>query len=70
MRTTAALIPSLGYFTREGLAGQAHGDLDYVEKMPSPARAERNQRRKLAFIPVWPLVGAIALVIMLVIVVR
>jgi type VI protein secretion system component VasF len=30
--------------------------------MPSPARAERNQRRKLAFIPVWPVVAAFALV--------
>ena len=34
--------------------------------MPSPARAERNQQRKLAFIPVWPVVAGIALVVLLV----
>lgn len=38
--------------------------------MPSPARAERNQRRKLAFIPVWPVVGAIALVVALIVFAR
>lgn len=36
--------------------------------MPSPARAEENQRRKLAFVPMWPLVGAIVVVVVLVIV--
>lgn len=34
--------------------------------MPSPARAERNQRRKLAFVPMWPLVGAVLVVVALV----
>jgi hypothetical protein len=38
--------------------------------MPSPARAEENQRRKLEFIPVWPVVAGIALVVALVIFVR
>jgi len=38
--------------------------------MPSPARAERNQQRKLAFIPVWPVVAAIALVVGLVLLSR
>lgn len=37
-----------------------------MEHMPSPARAERNQQRKLAFIPVWPVVAAVALVVVLV----
>jgi hypothetical protein len=36
--------------------------------MPSPARAERNQRRKLAFIPMWPVVAGIALVVILVLI--
>lgn len=38
-----------------------------VKDMPSPSRAERNQRRKLAFVPVWPVVGAIVVVVLLVI---
>jgi len=33
--------------------------------MPSPNRAERNQQRKLAFIPIWPIVAAIALFVVL-----
>jgi type VI protein secretion system component VasF len=37
-----------------------------MDHMPSPARAERNQRRKLAFIPVWPVVAGIGLVVALV----
>jgi hypothetical protein len=39
-----------------------------VEHLPSPARAERNQRRKLAFIPVWPVVASFALVIGLILI--
>jgi predicted nucleic acid-binding Zn ribbon protein len=38
--------------------------------MPSPARAERNQRRKRAFIPVWPVVGAFVVVAILVMLAR
>jgi type VI protein secretion system component VasF len=38
--------------------------------MPSPARAERNQQRKLAFIPVWPVVAAIAVVVALILFAR
>jgi hypothetical protein len=38
-----------------------------MENLPSPARAERNQARKLEFIPVWPLLGAVLLVVVLVI---
>lgn len=38
--------------------------------MPSPDRAERNQQRKLAFIPVWPIVGAIIVVVVLYLLVR
>jgi type VI protein secretion system component VasF len=41
-----------------------------MENMPSPARAERNQRRKLAFIPVWPVVAAFALVVALILFAR
>jgi hypothetical protein len=37
-----------------------------MEHLPSPGRAERNQRRKLAFIPVWPVVAAVVLVALLV----
>jgi len=37
-----------------------------VDHLPSPSRAERNQRRKLAFIPMWPLVGALIVVVALV----
>jgi hypothetical protein len=39
-----------------------------MDKMPSPDRAERNQERKLAFIPMWPIVAAIVVVVVLVIV--
>ena len=41
-----------------------------MENMPSPARAERNQRRKLAFIPIWPVVAAFALVAALILFAR
>jgi len=34
-----------------------------VDNLPSPARAERNQRRKLAFVPVWPLVAAVVVMV-------
>jgi len=34
-----------------------------MERMPSPARAERNQRRKAAFIPMWPLIGAVVVMV-------
>jgi hypothetical protein len=50
-----------------GIPGGASGHDLTVENMPSPARAERNQRRKLAFIPIWPIVGAIIVVVVLVI---
>jgi type VI protein secretion system component VasF len=45
------------------------GHLGFVDHLPSPARAERNQRRKLAFIPVWPVIGGVALVIVLILLV-
>lgn len=51
---------------RSGLGGQAV----VVDHMPSPARAERNQRRKLAFIPVWPVVAGILLVVVVVLFAR
>jgi type VI protein secretion system component VasF len=34
-----------------------------MDHLPSPARAERNQRRKLAFIPVWPVIAGIVVVV-------
>jgi hypothetical protein len=37
-----------------------------MKHLPSPGRAERNQRRKLAFIPAWPVVAAFVLVALLV----
>jgi type VI protein secretion system component VasF len=41
-----------------------------MDRMPSPDRAQRNQRRKLAFIPVWPVVAAIVVVIVAVVLSR
>ena len=41
-----------------------------MENLPSPARAERNQERKLAFIPMWPIIGAIVVVVALVLYLR
>jgi hypothetical protein len=41
-----------------------------MENLPSPSRAEENQRRKLAFVPMWPLVGAVVVVVALVILLR
>jgi hypothetical protein len=46
------------------------GHVAFVDHMPSPARAERNQRRKLAFIPVWPVVAGVVLVIALIVFAR
>lgn len=35
-----------------------------VKQLPSPARAQRNQRRKLQYLPrLWPLVLAVAVII-------
>ncbi|HET7311970.1 MAG TPA: hypothetical protein VFJ17_11675 [Mycobacteriales bacterium] len=34
-----------------------------MDSMPSPARAERNQRRKLAFVPMWPLVASVVVMV-------
>lgn len=41
-----------------------------VDNLPNPDRAERNQRRKLAFIPMWPIIGAIVVVVVLVLLLR
>ena len=41
-----------------------------MDRMPSPRRAEDNQRRKAAFIPMWPLVGAVVVVVVLVLLMR
>jgi hypothetical protein len=38
--------------------------------MPSPGRAERNQQRKLEFIPIWPVLAGIALVVGLILFAR
>jgi hypothetical protein len=38
-----------------------------MKGMPSPATAERNQRRKLQYLPpVWPLAAVVALVVIVV----
>jgi hypothetical protein len=38
-----------------------------MKNMPSPAKAERNQRRKLQYFPpVWPLLAIIVLVVAIV----
>jgi len=31
--------------------------------MPSPSKAERNQRRKLSYVPVWPIIAMILIVV-------
>jgi type VI protein secretion system component VasF len=41
-----------------------------MENMPSPSRAERNQRRKLAFVPMWPVVGAFVVLAVLILLTR
>jgi hypothetical protein len=41
-----------------------------MKNLPSPAKAERNQRRKLQYFPpVWPLVAIIVIAIIIAIVV-
>lgn len=37
-----------------------------MDDLPNPATAERNQQRKLAFIPMWPLVAAVVVVVALI----
>jgi hypothetical protein len=42
-----------------------------MDHLPSPTVAERNQRRKLSYLPpVWPLVAIIAIVVAIVLIVR
>ena len=41
-----------------------------MDQLPNPDQAERNQDRKLAFVPVWPLVGAVLLFIVIYLIVR
>lgn len=41
-----------------------------MDHLPSPDRAERNQRRKLAFIPMWPIVASVVLVVGLILLTR
>lgn len=41
-----------------------------MDQLPNPDQAERNQNRKLEFIPVWPLVGAVVLFIVIYLLVR
>jgi hypothetical protein len=38
-----------------------------MDDLPNPDVAERNQERKLQFIPVWPVIGAIVVVVLLVV---
>ena len=41
-----------------------------MDDLPNPDKAERNQERKLQFIPMWPIVGAIVVVVVLVLLLR
>jgi predicted nucleic acid-binding Zn ribbon protein len=41
-----------------------------MDDLPNPDVAERNQERKLQFIPMWPIVGAIVIVVVLVLLLR
>jgi hypothetical protein len=34
-----------------------------MEHMPSPDQAERNQQRKLEFIPAWPLIASVVVLV-------
>ena len=38
-----------------------------AEDLPNPSEAERNQQRKLGFIPAWPVILAFVVVILLVV---
>jgi len=42
------------------------GHEGWMDNLPNPATAERNQERKAAFIPAWPIVGAFLVVLGLV----
>ena len=57
-RPVAAHAWTLTSALRLGLKEHASGHVEDMEQMPSPDRAERNQARKRAFIPVWPIVAA------------
>jgi hypothetical protein len=41
-----------------------------MDDLPNPNSAERNQQRKLAFIPMWPVLGALLLFVVLYLVFR
>jgi hypothetical protein len=36
-----------------------------MDDLPNPATAERNQERKLAFVPMWPMLGTVAVFVVL-----
>jgi hypothetical protein len=44
---------------------RAEGYAESVKDLPSPSKAERNQRRKLAYIPVWPILAALVIIVAL-----
>lgn len=51
----------------DGVRRCSQGQAAVVDDLPNPATAERNQQRKLAFIPMWPLVGAVIVVVALIV---
>jgi hypothetical protein len=52
-----------------GIKSAPHGNNWFMKNLPSPARAERNQRRKLQYLPpVWPLLAVIVLIIVITVV--
>jgi hypothetical protein len=65
-------IPSPGVSLNEDttVSNSAAGTHSAMKNMPSPAKAERNQRRKLQFFPpVWPLIAVVAIVVIVAIIV-
>ena len=48
---------------RTHIAAAASGYTVAMDNLPSATEAERNQRRKLAFVPMWPLLGALVVLI-------
>jgi hypothetical protein len=48
---------------RRGFGASGSGTSQRMEHMPSPDQAERNQQRKLEFIPAWPLIASVVVLV-------
>jgi hypothetical protein len=48
---------------RAGFKIASNGQTITMDHMPSPARAERNQQRKLRYLPpIWPLIAGLVVI--------